>query len=178
MKFNLIPTVALLCSMTLPVFSASHCNKVYNTTRSGFTYRLPAYGSSTTTNCLLSLNAQGDDVKWLQYTLNNCYNPSTFLTLDGIYGPKTRDEVIAVQRHYGLAQDGVYGPDTRAAMIWDGQSADGSDVCRKVSWSELSGQHTVRYTAICSLFQSVSINGRRKMFGVMIDRCRNIVEII
>lgn len=37
-------------------------------------------------------------------------------TLDGVFGPKTHDAVIAFQRSQGLAADGIVGPKTLAAL--------------------------------------------------------------
>lgn len=53
-------------------------------------------------------------VYWLQLTLNECYGGK--LTLDGAYGAKTRDAVIAAQKAERVRQDGVYGPQTRDRM--------------------------------------------------------------
>jgi len=38
------------------------------------------------------------------------------LTVDGAYGPKTRNAVLAFQQKHGLVADGVVGPKTLAAM--------------------------------------------------------------
>lgn len=54
-------------------------------------------------------------VKELQYMLKNAgFDPGT---IDGIYGPRTRDAVLRFQKHYGVKPyDGIYGPKTAAKL--------------------------------------------------------------
>ncbi len=54
--------------------------------------------------------------KWLQGALNKILTPSPNLVVDGIYGVKTRDAVIAVQTKLGLKADGIAGQITQAAI--------------------------------------------------------------
>jgi N-acetylmuramoyl-L-alanine amidase len=68
-------------------------------------------------NRLLKLTSpymRGEDVRWTQEELNRLGHDSG--AADGIYGPKTRDAVIAFQRARGLAADGIVGPITWAAL--------------------------------------------------------------
>lgn len=68
-------------------------------------------------NAALREGSTGDRVKLLQYMLSML---SEFipeippLEIDGIFGPATRDAVIAAQGLFGLAQDGIVGEKT-----WD-----------------------------------------------------------
>jgi len=52
--------------------------------------------------------------KWLQGALNNLMGAG--LKVDGIYGPRTRDAVSALQTKYGLKVDGVAGQVTQALI--------------------------------------------------------------
>ncbi len=54
--------------------------------------------------------------KWLQGALNKMLVPSPALVVDGIYGVKTRDSVIAMQTKLGLKPDGLAGQITQAAV--------------------------------------------------------------
>lgn len=54
--------------------------------------------------------------KWLQGALNTLVSPSPNLTVDGLYGPKTKAAVIAVQTKLGLTSDGIAGQITQAAI--------------------------------------------------------------
>lgn len=63
---------------------------------------------------LLKFGSLGDEVKELQKFLNNAgYGP---LVVDGIFGPKTKAEVIKFQIANGLVGDGIVGPLTRAVL--------------------------------------------------------------
>ncbi|HHV41966.1 MAG TPA: hypothetical protein GXX72_03860 [Clostridiaceae bacterium] len=57
---------------------------------------------------------RGDDVTYLQQQLAaKGHNPGT---IDGIFGPKTRDAVLAFQRAVGIGVDGIVGPETWGAI--------------------------------------------------------------
>lgn len=62
---------------------------------------------------------RGEPVKVIQYVLSvvaEFYNNIPAVAIDGIYGPATKNAVIAVQRMAGLTQDGIMGPRTWAAL--------------------------------------------------------------
>ncbi len=64
---------------------------------------------------VLQQGNRGTEVQALQYYLNfiaffNDALPD--ISVDGIFGPSTRDAVLAFQRYYGLTQDGIAGRDT------------------------------------------------------------------
>ncbi|HHV16881.1 MAG TPA: L,D-transpeptidase family protein [Gelria sp.] len=67
------------------------------------------------TGRILKEGDSGDDVKQLQRDLKTLgyYNSS----IDGIFGPKTRQAVIAFQTHEGLVVDGIVGPYTYFALL-------------------------------------------------------------
>jgi len=54
--------------------------------------------------------------KWLQGALNSLLDPSPNLTVDGIYGPRTRDAVLKMQEKLGLRSDGLAGQITQGAI--------------------------------------------------------------
>lgn len=64
---------------------------------------------------VLQEGSRGTEVRSLQYYLNFIafFNDALYeIDADGIFGPKTRDAVIAFQRYYGLTPDGIVGRDT------------------------------------------------------------------
>ena len=69
---------------------------------------------SMTTNALSKTGSTGQEVKNIQQRLKNWgyYNG----TVDGIFGAKTREAVIAFQKKNGLVADGIAGPKTLAAI--------------------------------------------------------------
>lgn len=61
----------------------------------------------------LALGARGGKVRKVQALL---VRHGHAITVDGIFGPRTRAAVAAFQRTHGLAPDGVVGPLTRRAL--------------------------------------------------------------
>ena len=57
-----------------------------------------------------------DVTKWLQGSLNALLTPSPNLVVDGVYGPKTKAAVTALQQKLGLTVDGWAGKVTQAAI--------------------------------------------------------------
>ena len=83
----------------------------------GQTY-YPGSGTQPFPN-VLAEGARGDSVRTVQYVLSvvsEFYNNIPRVAIDGIYGPATKNAVIAVQRMSGLPQDGIMGPQTWAAL--------------------------------------------------------------
>jgi hypothetical protein len=54
--------------------------------------------------------------KWLQGSLNTLLSPSPNLTVDGIYGPRTKAAVVQLQTKLGLTPDGIAGMLTQSAI--------------------------------------------------------------
>nr|DAF82184.1 MAG TPA: putative peptidoglycan binding domain protein [Caudoviricetes sp.]DAG43223.1 MAG TPA: putative peptidoglycan binding domain protein [Bacteriophage sp.] len=86
----------------------------------GNTYPVP-----TRTIKLTDPMMKGDDVKWIQYHLIRLGFLHEYYTdskgkkksnIDGIYGTKTRDAVLAAQKHYGIREDGIVGAGTRLVI--------------------------------------------------------------
>jgi murein L,D-transpeptidase YcbB/YkuD len=65
---------------------------------------------------VLAVYSKPSDIKDLQTALNKLVKPSPSLTVDGVYGAKTRDAVEALQKQLGLTIDGVAGHATKAAI--------------------------------------------------------------
>lgn len=57
--------------------------------------------------------AKGNNVKWLQWHLNQC---GENLKIDGDFGPSTNIAVLSFQKKYNLTVDGIVGPSTRAKL--------------------------------------------------------------
>ena len=68
---------------------------------------------------LLKEGMSGDYIKTLQYYLNIVayfYPQIPNIDVDGYFGPKTKDAVIAFQEMFGLVPDGIVGRDTWKAL--------------------------------------------------------------
>lgn len=103
--------------------------------KSGLSIWLPAGISEVRSSCWLKQGSKSELAVWaLQTSLKYCNGQS--ITVDGAFGPKTRQAVINVQARYGLSRDGVYGSRTRNAMKWRGSTGpygSGKKVCTKYS---------------------------------------------
>ena len=84
---------------------------------------MPHSTQNTTVRPTLSIGSTGDDVKDLQKVLNATVAD---LAVDGVFGKKTQEAVMAFQKQYGLTVDGVVGPITWA--IADTIETDENDV--------------------------------------------------
>lgn len=63
---------------------------------------------------------KGRLVEFIQQALNKvgiCRTEIPLLDTDGVFGNKTRNAVIAFQKHYALSPDGIVGPLTWARMV-------------------------------------------------------------
>ena len=84
----------------------------------GQTY-YPSGGGSQPFPSVLREGDRGEPVKVIQYLLSvvgEFYSAIPEVAIDGIFGPATKNAVIALQRLAGLAQDGVVGARTWAAL--------------------------------------------------------------
>lgn len=66
---------------------------------------------------LLKKGKKGEPVRLIQTWLNTIHSKYSFIpevTVDGVFGDKTRDAVMAFQRWEGLVEDGIVGP-----LTWD-----------------------------------------------------------
>lgn len=73
---------------------------------------------------LLRQGSRGDAVRTLQRYLNDlasAYGTLLPVSADGIFGPQTRNAVLAFQGLFDLAADGIVGPATwnRLMQVWD-----------------------------------------------------------
>ncbi|MBS1830661.1 MAG: peptidoglycan-binding protein [Acidobacteria bacterium] len=66
---------------------------------------------------MLRIGSTGADVRNLQELLNFSIPFQPLLVLDGIFGPKTNQRVIAFQKQNGLMADGIAGPMTGKALV-------------------------------------------------------------
>ena len=62
----------------------------------------------------LTKGKRGEDVKWLQWELND---RGFSCAVDGNFGPGTKEALMAYQVSAGLAPDGSCGPATRKALL-------------------------------------------------------------
>ncbi len=70
---------------------------------------------SGTPQNILWQNMVNDEVKWLQQALNVTMNAG--LTVDGSFGPTTREALVAYQLKHGIGSDGMFGPESNAHMV-------------------------------------------------------------
>ena len=61
----------------------------------------------------LRQGSKGEDVKWIQWHLNQ---RGFVLSVDGVFGAKTAAAVTAFQKNAGLSADGIAGPATRGKL--------------------------------------------------------------
>jgi len=87
-------------------------------------------GQAAAPDGLLRLGAKGARVRELQALLARAGHA---VTVDGDFGPATRDAVMAFQKSRKLKADGVYGPKTEAALAEFRQSADEKPGAQKVT---------------------------------------------
>lgn len=66
--------------------------------------------------CRLAYGDKSEAVTVLQRHLSACNGVS--LSIDGVFGPATRDAVIRVQRAGRVTADGIYGPQTASVVKW------------------------------------------------------------
>jgi peptidoglycan hydrolase-like protein with peptidoglycan-binding domain len=78
---------------------------------------------------LVAINAQGENVKSIQYFLNA---RGQNLTVDGSFGPLTQAGVKTFQGAHGLGTDGVVGPQTWPVLIVQTQNGSTGDGVRAV----------------------------------------------
>lgn len=62
---------------------------------------------------VLKLSMQGYGVSWLQWHLRRM---GTNIKIDGKFGPKTKEAVMAFQKKNGLTMDGIVGSETRMKL--------------------------------------------------------------
>jgi len=65
---------------------------------------------------MLTLGSRGTDVIRFQVALDAAFKHHVKIKPDGVFGPKTRDVVIAFQKSKGLTPDGQVGPKTLGAL--------------------------------------------------------------
>jgi peptidoglycan hydrolase-like protein with peptidoglycan-binding domain len=65
----------------------------------------------------LKSGSSGPLITRLQTVLNHVLDPSPKLAVDGIFGPKTLEAVLAFQKHVGVAADGIVGPMTSKSLV-------------------------------------------------------------
>ncbi len=66
---------------------------------------------------MLRTGSTGAEVRDLQELLNFALSLQPLLAVDGIFGPKTNQRVIAFQKTSGLMADGIAGPLTGNSLV-------------------------------------------------------------
>jgi peptidoglycan hydrolase-like protein with peptidoglycan-binding domain len=67
---------------------------------------------------MLRQGSTGPRVQELQQILNYLADPSdTPLEVDGIFGPQTKEWVVAFQESWNLSPDGIVGPLTSTGLL-------------------------------------------------------------
>ena len=74
----------------------------------------PSISEASLGETILNSGSTGDDVQTVQEEMNE--HTSHSLTIDGIYGPKTREAVISFQEKNDLQVDGIVGPETAGSL--------------------------------------------------------------
>ncbi|MEU7022242.1 peptidoglycan-binding domain-containing protein [Streptomyces sp. NPDC046203] len=87
------------------------------TDTAGYYVKVPTDYMGGSNFCAMSQGASGEQVRWLQETLWQCYGQN--IVSDGQFGPATAAALKKVQAALNLSADGVYGPQTRDAIKWN-----------------------------------------------------------
>ncbi|KAK0648500.1 hypothetical protein B0T16DRAFT_408305 [Cercophora newfieldiana] len=128
-SFTVLTLVALTATATanpLTPRANGYCNTVKSVKGRGSDsdYKIPYPALKGGGSCIMNEGAEGEGVRSLQYSLNECYGtaPEFHLTVDGKYGPKTKKTVKEIQSWYKeLKEDGIWGPKTGATLDWVGK---------------------------------------------------------
>ena len=64
----------------------------------------------------IKTGSKGPAVKVLQCLLN-AMEAGTKITVDGLFGAKTKSRVLAIQKSSGLKEDGIVGKETWIALM-------------------------------------------------------------
>lgn len=100
----------------------------------------------------LSRGSRGDDVKALQTALKQRgFDPGA---VDGIFGARTREAVIAFQKANNLTPDGVAGPKTLAALGLQTQSTGASSdvyLLARAVYAEARGEEYLGKVAVAAI---------------------------
>ena len=92
---------------------------------------VPVVASTNDPTCLIGDHLVGSHaaVSQLQLTMRQCYPQQLApgFTVDGDWGPITRQTLVNIQNHVHVQPDGIYGPITRNNMFH--RSADIPDKC-------------------------------------------------
>lgn len=88
---------------------------------------------------------ESQGVRCVQEILAFCAG-HTHLTMDGKYGPQTRQAVLALQQFFRLRMDGVVGPLTGDALKVVGQRCNAVYVGRYDMWAHGQCEHHVPTT--------------------------------
>ncbi len=114
----LVAAAGIMFAVPAPASAAVSCTgySVY-VGRGGNYLEVPTIGSATRRdNCLLGVGNDSVAVGILQATLNDCYG--RHLTVDDDFGSLTRAALDYAQRVEHISVDGVYGPQTRDHLRW------------------------------------------------------------
>ncbi len=101
-------------SLASPSQAMPTCYQTWYVNLGYYYYWLP--NASGNTDCIMGQGNASSAVKLLQRAMVRCYGKS--LTVDGIFGSRTRDALVSVQKSVGTTPDGVYGPATGHRMKW------------------------------------------------------------
>ena len=66
---------------------------------------------------MIRIGSTGNDVRDIQQLLNFTLPLQPMLVVDGIFGPKTNQRVVAFQQRSGLMADGIVGPMTGNSLV-------------------------------------------------------------
>lgn len=66
---------------------------------------------------MIRIGSTGNDVRDVQQLLNFTLPFQPLLAVDGIFGPKTNQRVVAFQKQNGLMADGIVGPMTGKTLV-------------------------------------------------------------
>lgn len=124
----------------------------------------------------LRKGSKGDEVEVLQHLLNT---EGIKVTIDGDFGQKTHDALVAWQKAHGLVADGIVGPKTWAALgVKDTTASNSKCVDPSVIYAPLQScitrtpNRTIKYLAIHYTAGASSAPGRAKNMKISWEKTR------
>jgi murein DD-endopeptidase MepM/ murein hydrolase activator NlpD len=114
---SIILVLVTICSMfTIAASAASNTNySSYNSPENSGDY---AYWNGS--KVVKSSTTTKDEIKWMQAAINNCIAyeglKTSYIAVDGSFGPGSKTATIAFQKAAGLTADGSFGPATIKKM--------------------------------------------------------------
>ncbi len=106
-----------------------------------------------------------DEIKWMQAALNYCISKeglsATKLTIDGSFGPASKNATIAFQKATGLSADGSFGPATIKKMksvLNDGKATFKKNTTSTTTKNTVTENHSTTGNPVVYTYVTVTVD--------------------